>query len=226
MIKLIVFDIDDTLYNELDYVKSGYKVVSEFLIKKYNIKDCYKKLIDLFCISSKNVFNRLLDEEKIIYDSDDIFELVNIYRNHFPNIKISDDKIEVIKELKNNYKLAIVSDGNYSTQKLKSDALGLESFFDKIILTDKFGKEYWKPSNKAFELLSKKFNVSFEEMIYIGDNPNKDFYYSFYGIRTIRFVNYLGIYFKDNYYDNIKENYKIENFFELFEILKEINKYN
>ena len=42
--KLIVFDIDDTLYNEIDYVESGYKVVSKYIEKKYNKKNIYNKL--------------------------------------------------------------------------------------------------------------------------------------------------------------------------------------
>lgn len=207
--KLIIFDIDDTLYNEIDYVKSGYKVVSSYLEKKYKLNNLYDKMMELFNKSSKNVFNRLLDAMKIEYSKDDIVFLVDLYRNHKPDIKLSDDAIKTLKELKKKYMLAIVSDGNYSTQKLKCDALGLDEYFDKIILTDKYGKEYWKPSRKPFDILSKEFGLSLNDMYYVGDNPNKDFYLSTYGINTIRLYNKDGIYYNENYKEKIREQYKI-----------------
>ncbi len=48
---------------------------------------------------------------------------------------------------------------------------------DKIIVTDDYGKEYWKPSIRPFQMMLEYFNIKPEEAVYIGgDNPNKDFY--------------------------------------------------
>lgn len=218
--KLIIFDIDDTLYNEIDYVKSGYKVISRYIEKKYNKKDIYKTLMSLFNTSSKNVFNRLFDKLNISYTKDDIMHLVDLFRNHVPDIKMNKETINALIELRKNYKLAIVSDGNYNTQKLKCDSLNLERYFDEVILTDKYGKEYWKPNKKAFEVLNSKFNISYENMFYVGDNPNKDFYISVYGINTIRLYNKKGIYYNDKYKDDIKEKYCINNIVDIIDILK------
>lgn len=217
--KLIVFDIDDTLYDELDYVKSGYNVVSKYIEKKYRVNKVYERLTKLFQKSSKNVFNRLLDSLNIEYTKEDIIYLVEMYRNHTPNIKLSNDVIKTLKELRNNYKLAIVSDGNYKTQKLKVDALGLMEYFDKIVLTDKHGKEYWKPNIKSFEMLSNDFKIEFCDIYYVGDNPNKDFYFSKYGIKTIRYYNKNGIYYNDKYLENIKENYRIDSIKEVIDVV-------
>ena len=217
--KLIVFDIDDTLYNEIDYVKSGYKEVSKYIEKKYNKKNVYKMLMSLFDTSSKNVFNRLFDDLKIEYSNEDIMFLVNTYRNHKPKIKLARETISVINELKNNYKLAIVSDGNYNTQKAKCNSLELDKYFDMIILTDEYGKDYWKPSRKAFDLLSNEFHVRLSDMYYIGDNPNKDFYISKYGINTIRYYNKNGIYYNSEYKENIKEKHRIDNLNEIKKII-------
>ncbi len=46
---------------------------------------------------------------------------------------------------------------------------------DKIIVTDDYGKEYWKPSIRPFQMMLEYFNIKPEEAVYIGDNPNKDF---------------------------------------------------
>ena len=216
--KLIVFDIDDTLYDEIDYVKSGYKEIAKIVENKYHLHDIYDKLMKLFEKSSKNVFNRLFDELNISYLDEDIMNFVNIYRNHMPNIKLSNDVIKTLTELKKSYQLAIVSDGNYNTQLLKCKALDLDKYFDEIILTDKYGKDYTKPSIKSFELLCRKFNIVLSNIYYIADNPNKDFYISKYGIKTIRYYNKNGIYYKDEYLDNIHEDYQINKISDVLEL--------
>lgn len=43
LIKAIVFDLDDTLISEHEYIKSGYKHISQTLSKKINIDE--KKFI-------------------------------------------------------------------------------------------------------------------------------------------------------------------------------------
>ena len=222
--KLIIFDIDDTLYNEIDYVKSGYKFVSKYIEEKYNKKNIYNLLLELFKESPRNVFNRLFEKLNIDYKNDDIMYLVNLYRNHMPNIRMSIETINVLEKLRKKYNLAVVSDGNYNTQKMKCEALGLSDYFDKIILTDKYGKEYWKPNKKAFELLKDEFDIDYEEMLYIGDNPNKDFYLSVYGIKTVRLYNKKGIYYYDGYKDSIKEICSINVLNDILDVLKnEVN---
>ena len=222
--KLIVFDIDDTLYNEIDYVKSGYKVLSKYIEEKYHLDNIYNKLMELFQISSKNIFNRLFDELNVKYTSEEISFLVEMFRNHEPDIKLSQDIIETLNILKKNYKLAIVSDGNYNTQYLKCKSLNLNQYFDKIILTGKYGKDYEKPSRKAFDMLSDIFNVELKNMYYIGDNPNKDFYISKYGIKTIRYYNKQGIYYNDDYRNGICEDYRINKIDEIKLLIDSENK--
>ena len=47
MIKAVVFDLDDTLISEHQYIESGYQKVAEFLSDKYgwNIENTKKKVI-------------------------------------------------------------------------------------------------------------------------------------------------------------------------------------
>jgi len=226
MIKAIIFDLDDTLYNEIDFVKSGYKVISKKISQDYKLNELliYKKLIDLFNKSSKNVFNRLLDKLNIEYSNEYIVELITLYREHYPNIKLTNDIIEMLIKLRDKgYKLGIISDGNYLTQKNKCDALKLSKYIDEIILTDKYGKEYWKPNSYAFKLFIDKFNLQEENIIYVGDNPKKDFNIKKYlNIKTARIYNPQGIYYKEEYLEEIKEDYKIFKIAELLKLLSSI----
>lgn len=178
MIKVVIFDLDDTLIKELDYIKSGFEVVAKMTAKKYNLaKDkIFSDINKFFQENSKNVFNRLLEAYNIEYLPKDILELVDAYRNHQPQIKLFDDVLEVLKILKDDgIKLGIITDGYESSQNAKIKVLKLDKLIDKIVVTDTLGKDYWKPSPKAFEIIKEYFNVQYEEMIYVADNANKDF---------------------------------------------------
>lgn len=226
MIKLVIFDIDDTLYLEKKFVKSGFFECSLLISDRYKMckEYVYNKLIKLFEISSKNIFDRFFLEEGISIGIEEINELIDRYRFHMPNIKSSDKNVNLLDFFKEKkYKLAIVSDGNYLTQSNKVKALGLEKYFDKIILTDELGKEYWKPSIFPFQILREELNIDYSEMVYIGDNPKKDFYIShLLKIITIRYVNPDQIYFKESYLENIKENYRVSNLEDIIKVIEEV----
>ena len=115
-------------------------------------------------------------------------------------------------------KLGIVTDGNRETQQLKLTAVQAASLFDFIYKTDEYGKDYWKPSPKIFELIKEETNSSFNEMVYIGDNPRKDFYIrKSLGIKTFRIVRNDSIYKNEKYLDNIIEDYQADNLLDIIE---------
>lgn len=202
MYKVIVFDLDDTLYFERDYIKSGYKVISKYLNQKYglNEKIVYKEMLFLFYKSPKNIFNRILDKYNISYSNEDIQNMIMIYRNHKPKVKLSKNVRKTLSFLlKKNYRLGIITDGFKEAQRKKIQALQLKKYFEKIIVTDELGenKEYWKPHEKSYILMKEYFNVEFNEMIYLGDNISKDFIAPIkLGILPIQIINKENIYRK------------------------------
>lgn len=225
MIKLIIFDLDDTLISEFDFIKSGYDVVSKYISQKYKInkEDAYQELIDLANLKAKNTFNLLLEKYNIVYSKEDILELVRMYRSHLPKITFYDDVRPVIDKLKSSgIKLGIISDGYIETQQNKLNVLNCKNTFDYIILTEELGREYWKPSPRAFEIMMEKFAITPQEAIYIGDNPEKDFYIKKYmPINTVRIKRDRGIYIDSKYKENIKEDKSINNLYELLDFIKD-----
>lgn len=224
MIKLVIFDLDDTLISEAEYVKSGYKAVSKYIEEKFHInsKDAFYKLWSYFENKEKNTFNKLLEEYEISYSKDDIIELVNIYRNHKPNITFFDDVIPFLKELKSRkISTGIISDGYVNTQRNKLEAVDAYAKFDYIILTDELGKEYWKPNPKAFEMMMEKFDLNPEEMIYVGDNPKKDFYIKkCLNIITVKIERKNAIYANEEYLENVKEDFRTNELMDIFNFVK------
>lgn len=178
MNKVFIFDMDDTLYSEVEYVKSGFKHIAKQIFNQFNTAEIeiYNSLFELYKFNSSNVFNRLYEKYDIAYTKDDIDVLINEYRNHKPNIKLAGDALPFIKMLKaQGVKLGLITDGYKEAQRNKIKALNLEEYMDYIIVTDELGREFWKPHQKSFIMMKEYFNVEYNEMTYLGDNIKKDF---------------------------------------------------
>lgn len=162
---VVVFDLDDTLYNELDYLISAYKEIAR-LIDNENEKQIFSIIFSLYR-NNKNVFDFI--EER--YNIDKV-ELINKYRNHFPNIKTNKGVKRIFKKIKNKGgKIAIITDGRKITQQNKLKALNLIPFIDFVVTSEDIGFE--KPSEVAFKKVMMKLPA--EKYYYIADNLKKDF---------------------------------------------------
>ena len=179
MITTVVFDLDDTLYDEIEYCETGFTAVAEFLAElpvTPPVNRIFTSIWDQFTAGNrKNTFNTALDELEISYDDKLIAELVNVYRNHNPTIKLPRDSRDVLCELGEKYTLALITDGFLPAQQLKVKSLGIEEYFKCIIYTEQLGREFWKPSPVGFEKILQTLNVRPENAVYIADNEKKDF---------------------------------------------------
>lgn len=219
MIKAVVFDLDDTLILEKDYINSGFEVVAGKISVAYNIEKniVLSKLKSLFQQGSKNVFNRLLDDMHIKYSEQFIRRLVYEYRNHEPNIQLLEEAKEIISYLKDNgYKIGIITDGYKETQRNKLKALKLSFIFNEIIITDELGREFWKPHELAYRKMKENLGCDFPEIAYIGDNERNDFITAKkLGMKTFKIFREAGIYKNNLYSEEFKADKEINNLIEV-----------
>lgn len=212
MIKAVVFDLDDTIAPEKSFVKSGYRAVAEFFGTEFD--NAEEELWQLFCESPQNVFNRFYELHGRDYTKEDILTLIKLYREHeiYTSIyKPYPDVLPLLTELRGQgIKLGVLSDGFLISQQHKVTALKLHKYFDEIILTDELGREYWKPNALGFLKLCDSFNIAPEEMLYIGDNPKKDFYVKTeLPIKTARILRTDSVYEKAEYMEGVREDYTL-----------------
>jgi len=178
MITTVVFDLDDTLYDEVEYCKSGFTSVSEFLADLPQMP-LAESLFDAFwkqftAGNRTKTFNAALRELGIV-DDKLIQQLIYVYRNHDPKITLPQESREVLSELSPKFTLALLTDGFLPSQQLKVQALEIEQYFKCIIYTEQLGREFWKPSPAGFEKLMETLNVKSQSMAYVADNQMKDF---------------------------------------------------
>ncbi|OHB53778.1 MAG: hypothetical protein A2Y07_11445 [Planctomycetes bacterium GWF2_50_10] len=179
MITTVVFDLDDTLYNEIDYCRSGFQAVSSYL----SAKPSYPPSATIFDaiwtqFSAGNygyAFNAALDNLKLPCNQQIINELIEVYRNHKPALQLPALSRQILDNLKPKFNLALLTDGFMPAQRLKVEALGIQSYFGCIIYTEELGRQFWKPSPAGFERIVAHFTVDPATCVYIGDNPIKDF---------------------------------------------------
>jgi putative hydrolase of the HAD superfamily len=223
-IRVILFDLDDTLYDEKQFVKSGFAKVAEFIEEKFSINkiDFYKILIDIYNDGSRgDTFNLALEKLNVVYDEDTIRTMVKTYRKHIPKIKLDKGVRSLLIKLRGIYSLGIITDGYFEVQKNKVQVLKLEELFDSIIYTDQNGKEYWKPNVYGYKLALKIIKVLSEEAVYIGDNPHKDFIGAKkMGILTVRILQPGREYSKVRLSKGYEADYEIRELCEIMNLLK------
>lgn len=188
-VDVVLFDMDDTLYSEKDYVKSGFDEIA----KAYpSVKDFSRRLWNAF-LERKPAIDYVLKQEGLLKEKENC---LLIYRNQRPAISLYPGVYDMLLRIGKRKKLGIITDGRVEGQKAKIEALSLEKIFDRIIITDELGGiDFRKPNTKAFVLMKEHFGSDYSKMCYIGDNLEKDgMAPEQLGIEFIHFQNKEGLY--------------------------------
>lgn len=175
MKKVIVFDLDDTLYNELSYVKSGFLAVAQYLFVHHGIQpdESYAFMIHKLKDGRGRIFDEVLIKYKI-YKKSLVKQCISIYRMHRPDIYLDQDAAFCLNNLLK-YPLYIVTDGNKIVQKNKIISLGLLDKVKFCFITHRYGLKHAKPSPYCFLKICDLENTKPQNVVYVGDNPHKDF---------------------------------------------------
>ena len=176
-IRAIIFDLDDTLYPERSYVLSGFDAVAAAFTGRLNPSfDLAQRMRELSeSPHRRRVFNVVCAEAGVADADACAAEMVQAYRNHRPMISLFPDAEAALRRYRGQYRLGLISDGYLAPQDAKIDALGIRDRFDAVILTDQWGREFWKPHPRAFQVVMDQFELEPAALTYVSDNLAKDF---------------------------------------------------
>lgn len=170
----VVLDLDDTLYLERDYVRSGIEAVGEWIQRTQGLRGFSEAASLLFADGVRErLFDRTLGLLDVDAKPDLVARMVHEYRRHRPAIRLAPDAAAFLDRLAGT-PLAIVTDGSALSQRMKVAALNLgrRGIFP-IVYTDDWGKPWWKPHPRAFDYVAATRDCT--HFVYIADNPIKDF---------------------------------------------------
>jgi putative hydrolase of the HAD superfamily len=165
---VVVFDLDDTLYSEADYVDSGVRHVCTQINSLCGI-DCYA------VIQAQRLQDAKLDWLSLACELAGLKPSVKesllwMYRLHLPDIKLADNcsvSLERIKSVA--FAVAVLTDGRSVTQKLKLNSLGVSHW--PAYISEDYGSS--KPAPDRFKAIQKDFPA--DQYVYVADNIQKDF---------------------------------------------------
>lgn len=219
MIKAVIFDLDDTLYPEISYIKSGFSILCSYL-NSLNISANVEEMVKCFSTNASDAIKLYLENiGEYSYNLHN--SLLNMHRAHIPNIRPFEHVEQVLIHLKKqNLALGLISDGTPYAQNNKLIGLKLEKYFDYKVYSDSLGGIHCrKPCDVSFRYIQKQMNIDFGEMIYIGDNYDRDFYpCEHLGIIGLQVSYDSGVYFGKKYKHSYTNYYELEKM--LFDILE------
>lgn len=176
--KVVCFDLDDTLYKEIDFLKSGYRKVSDMVGKRYGLDalEVYARLLSWYN-QGENPFERM--NERYGLDNP-LGDYLNVYRYHQPSISLSQETVSTLDAIKDSgCVFGIISDGREITQKQKIEALGLSKWIEPESVFINEDKKYFKPNHWSFDRFMltcyEKYPNADLDFYYVGDNTDKDF---------------------------------------------------
>jgi putative hydrolase of the HAD superfamily len=173
----IIFDLDDTLYPERDYVLSGFRAVAAWAEEHLGIQS-EQGWAELRLLFEQGVrgetFNRWLAAHDRKHDGL-VQRLVQVYREHQPVLTPFPGVPKLLDSLRRRYRLGLVSDGYLAVQRRKLAALDLADRFDAVVFSDQWGREAWKPSTRPFNAVLDRLAIGAAASAYVADNPSKDF---------------------------------------------------
>ena len=173
MKKTLAFDLDDTLYDEADYVRSGLSLVADEFAGELSCS--VESLQNLFAQLLHNggrerIFNRALESLGHRYRQEQIEQMVACYRSQKPQLRLYPGVRSMLAELAQCYRLVLVTDGLPTMQRAKVEGLDISSQFERIIYC--WEHDAPKPSAQGYRLAIGDANLS--QAAIVGDNPVND----------------------------------------------------
>ncbi len=188
----VLFDLDDTLYAEREFVEGGFRAVARFLGPR-TARPPAVLAARLEALHERDgrgrLFDTLLAELGMAGDEDLVRACVLVYRTHRPRLSPSPGVVDALTALRAaGLRTGLVSDGLAGIQHRKLDALRVVARqLDVVVMTDELGPGLSKPSPIPFRVACQMLDVPPNDVVYVGNDPRKDFLGArAAGLRTIR----------------------------------------
>ena len=170
---VICFDLDDTLYKEIDYLKSAYREIALHAAQGDQLLagKAYGEMLQAY----KDGGNAFLRINELLGVETPVSAYLAMYRTHRPDIHLEEDVVATLDALKTaGCTMALITDGRSVQQRNKIAALGLNRWIadEDIVVSEEIGSE--KPDEANYRRIMNR-HPDADRFVYIGDNPAKDF---------------------------------------------------
>jgi putative hydrolase of the HAD superfamily len=171
-INAVVFDLDNTLYNEANYFEA---------VLKHFLSDLGRS--DIYSTSLVNIGDRLNTKDYLgdllkklsLYTSEMHERFFNLYCKLDYNMSLELTVVKVLEKLQSmSISLGVLTNGVVAAQKNKVKCLSLKKYVDHISYARERGKFFEKPHSLAFRDICEKLCCNLQNALFVGDHPIND----------------------------------------------------
>ncbi len=169
--RAIIFDLDETLYPERRFLLSGCVAVARHLEKQAGIPraDAYRTLALALRRGRRGQALQILCREHGLRE-DIIPRLVDIVRTHRPRLRLPAASADVLKALRPEWRIAVLTNGLPSVQARKVRALGLAPLVDHVVFAGEHSPQ-GKPDRAVFMEVLYRLGTDERQTVMVGDDP-------------------------------------------------------
>ncbi len=220
MIKAVLFDLDGTLLNRhlsLEKFINGQHARLHSSLGHIPLESFRERFIELDhrgYVWKDKVYQQLVNEFEI---KDVCWE--DLLEDYLANFKESCEPfpnlISMLENLKKkDYQLGMITNGKAQFQADSIEGLGIKSYFDVILISEKVGLK--KPDVRIFEKALREMNVSADKSIYIGDHPEND-------VKAARQAGMKAVWKKDAYWESAEADAVIDDLSEIEAVIEKLD---
>lgn len=178
MIRAVLFDLDDTLYDQRAWLAGAWETVAG-TATAYGVPpaELAAALGEIAAEGSDR--GRIIDRalERMGWAGVPVEPLVRAFRSHAPGpgrLACFPGVPAALAQLRARCPIGLVTDGDPGIQRAKLAALDLGDAFDVVVLSDELGRPYRKPHPAPFQAALGALGVRPGEALFVGDRPDKD----------------------------------------------------
>ncbi|MBO0461673.1 HAD family hydrolase [Enterococcus sp. DIV1298c] len=189
MIKSVVFDVDDTMYDQQQPFKNSVKnvipqVTDEdmhdlYIRFRHHSDENFPKVMagewTLDYMRAHRISQSLIDLGYSPIPDEKCLFFQEVYEEELANICLHPEVKKTLDYLKeNNVPLGIITNGPTDHQTKKLNQLQLTNWIPADCMLVSQATGFQKPEKEIFQLAEKTFNMSPDETLYVGDNYEND----------------------------------------------------
>lgn len=177
MIAAVLFDLDDTLYDQQRWLAPAWEAVAA-AAAPYGIDGAAlaRELVAVAAGGSDRgrIIDRALARLQPAADVP-LAPLLAAFRSSAPQrLSPYAGVRRALRSLRDTVPIGLVTDGDVTIQRAKLRLLALQDAFDVVVLSDELGRERRKPHPAPFSAALAALGVRPQDAVHVGDRPDKD----------------------------------------------------
>ncbi|MDO8836721.1 MAG: HAD family hydrolase [Vicinamibacterales bacterium] len=169
----LIFDLDDTLYPERQFIRSGFHAVAAEVARRFAVSQraALASLLRALRQGTRGLALQVLCADHQLPVAL-VPELVELIRTHVPVLTLPRSSANTLAAARaRGWRVGVLTNGPPAQQARKVAALGLAGLVDALVYAHACGDRTGKPARGAFEAVLAELGALPASSVFVGDDP-------------------------------------------------------